>query len=108
MSAYRINFTPEPLPRTRRRPLIARGRLVIALTLATWLLVAVLMHIDRPAALATPVRSPDVQVFPLEPIDSPRLAQIRVEAFRAGYATAQQQAGCTTAAANPLADGGRP
>ncbi len=107
MSAYRINFIPEPLPRTGRRPL-ATGATVVGLTLVMWGLVGLLMHVDQPAALATPVRTPDVQVFPLEPIDSPRLAQLRAEAFRAGYATARQQAGCATAAASPIADGGRP
>jgi len=101
MSTHRINFTPEPLrKRTGRSPLIA-GAAFVGLTLFTWGLVGLLMHIGQPAAVATPVRTPDVQIFPIEPHDSPRLAQIRIEAFRAGYESAAQD-GCRPALAMPI------
>lgn len=101
MNAYRVNYTPEPLPRRAGRgPLIARAG-IVALTLATWMLVAVLMRTGEPAVI-TPVRTPDVQVFPVDAIDGPLLAQIRIEAFRAGYASAMQD-GCGAGLSAPIA-----
>ncbi len=57
---------------------------------------------DSTPAQATPTRAASLVAFPIERIDAQRLAEIRVEAFRAGYATAIEQ-GCAQSLSSPIA-----
>jgi hypothetical protein len=84
MSAHRQNFTPAPARTDRTQVRLAL--IAVLGSAAVWLAIATCQLLAWPTA--------DVQVVPMEPIDSERLAQIRAEAFRAGYESAAQ-AGCS-------------
>lgn len=80
MSAYRLNYTPAP--QRRPRPLLALARALVLMLAAVGcgLLAALVLHASAAVGLA----------------------EIRVQAFRAGYQSAAEQ-GCTPALAFPLA-----
>ena len=93
MSAHRQLFPPEPLASKGPRTWVIVTWFVVAAVVS-----AIAEYLLEPVAQATPVRTPEVVVFPLEPIDGQRLAAIRAEAFRAGLAEGLQQGGCTAGA----------
>lgn len=101
MSAHRIHYTPERVASNDGRTLALIALLGFA-TFAIGLVIALILHGGAPVrVVTTPIRTPDVQILPLEPIDSDRLVQLRVEAFRAGYQSAVQT-GCRPALVQPL------
>lgn len=108
MSAHRWNYRPEPIEAPSvgpEQPGLPALVALIGLALAIGLLCALVLYTGAPpAAVATPVRTPDVQIYPLEPLDAPRLADLRIEAFRAGYRSALHDGCRLPALATPIAE----
>jgi len=85
MSNYRQNYTPAPAPALKPiRPLVLS-------VLAVWTVIMVLAWVH----LVADAGQPGIKLWPPAPqgIDPVLLTQLRVEAFRAGYAAGVEQ-GC--------------
>lgn len=96
---HRQNYTPDDVARARA---LSRRSFIVAALLAAFVGVWAWVALQRVAPLAKPVRTPSVQITPLEPLDAQQLiAEIRIRAWRAGYLTAQQ-AHCRQAVAMPM------
>lgn len=98
MSVHRLTFPPKP----QRRRLRLDGYACIALAFGAAVVIAVativLGLVGRPGATTTPVLTPtQLQATPLQPVayePGQLLADIRTEAFRAGYQAAIEREAC--------------
>lgn len=102
MSAHRTHYALDPARRHTWRSTLAA--IAIAAVLAVVTVVASQGGESVGPAVPTPVRTPDVQIYPLEPLDAPRLADLRIEAFRAGYRSALHDGCRLPALATPIAE----
>ncbi len=93
MTAHRCNFTPAPAPRAHWHLRLAALLVAIGMAIGVAVLYALLRHSEPPAS-ATRVRV--VTMPALGGSDARDLAQIRIDAFRAGYDSALQD-GCRPA-----------
>jgi hypothetical protein len=67
---------------------------VVVICMAAIALLSGLLLLTKAPATSYPVRSSQVQVYPLEPLTPEQLAQARLEGFRAGQLAARDD-GCT-------------
>jgi hypothetical protein len=96
MSPHRYTPAIPPAPRPERHQ--RAEPFTIALLFFTFAGAGALSLVWDEPAIAKPVHSPNVVVFPLEAVDGQRLAEIRAEAFGAGLAEGLAQGVCNTAA----------
>ncbi len=98
MSPHRITFPPEPQRRRFKLDAHAAIALVAGVATVIALLSIVLSLRASPRAVTTPVPAPtQLQATPLQPVayePGQLLADIRTEAFRAGYQAAIEREGC--------------
>jgi hypothetical protein len=104
MSAHRITYRPAPQRHSAFTARAAFGAVAVVAVLGT-AVIAISRGGEDAGPIATPIPTPDVRAFPLEPLDGQRLADIRVEAFRAGMATALQDGCVPGPLATPIALG---
>jgi hypothetical protein len=98
MSAHRTHYTQGQGGRRHTWRSILAG-LAIACVLGS---IAFAVSHDRApmGPVASPVLMYQARAVPLQPLDGQQLAEIRIEAFRAGYDNAVQD-GCRTVLASP-------
>lgn len=82
MTTHRTNYTPAPAPPRRRG---------FQIGIKVWLLIIAALLVPTAVTLLADTVDPRPQppAFPVEQLDGQALAQIRVEAFRAGQASAR-------------------
>jgi hypothetical protein len=101
-NAHRQHYKPEAEQApSNALTLVAVMMLAACGTIGMGAFFALMLHGGAP--IVTPVRTPDVQVFPVEPIDRVRVQEIRTEAFSAGLQEGLSQACGTSPLSAPIA-----
>lgn len=98
---FEANFRPEAEPALETN--VGRAIAVILVALAAVCAAGSYAHsrLTTSDAVITPVRTPEIVHYELPPLE---VQEARVDGFRAGYATAMEQQGCTPTLTQPIAN----